>query len=334
VINRALNSSAYNTVEINKRKFGFKDGFFSDLLFFNVFLPVYLRVHGGRTAILLVPNNVSKFLFIPFRNTIYFIHDLIPLDRNCGYRGLRRFIYLLKMRQVKSALAILTTTQFVKRQIVDLTGTSKRIQPVNGFINNSLRSQFADWKRDCKLPSEFILAVGSGEYRKNVESILEVYSYDNKVKQLPQLVLYGKSWNDVGHKKIIERARLLNIDDRIIIAGTVSDEELSYLYSHCSVFIYPSIAEGFGLPPIEALACGASVVVSDSPVFRETLGTMARYVDTKNVFEFHCEILSCLRQSSKVSATLLDKYSEHAARLSISRAISDIVDECQILEIL
>ena len=73
------------------------------------------------------------------------------------------------------------------------------------------------------------------------------------------------------------------LEDRICLTGYLQDEELAALYSSCKAFVYPSLYEGFGLPPLEAMACGAPVITSRIPAISETVGTAARLVDPRDV---------------------------------------------------
>src|SRR3989441_6693753 len=81
------------------------------------------------------------------------------------------------------------------------------------------------------------------------------------------------------------------IDERLRFTGYLSDEDLRALYSSCRVFIYPSIYEGFGLPPLEAMACGAPVISSRIPSITEVLGTAARLVVPTDVHDLSESII-------------------------------------------
>ena len=317
-IKSVLSQSKYNVVEINKRTFGLGDNIIYDLLYYNILLPFYLKFGARDTTLLLIPNNVSKFFFRPAKNTVYFLHDLIPLDERVGYKGIRRFIFLFKLKQVKRAKAIITTTQIVKKQIVEVTKTKSLLYPVYGFIGKEFSLDNGIWQREDLLPSKYILAVGSGEHRKNLDSILDLYALDRLAEELPPLVLFGNSWRGFGHKIIHEKVASLGISHRVCLLGSVTDKELCYLYTNCEAFIYPSIAEGFGLPPIEALACGARVIVNDLDVFREVLGESAVFVDASKPNQFFRAVLKAIEGPKLSTAEVCMKYSQDAASHRIS----------------
>lgn len=313
VINQTLARSKFNVKMIDRSMFGLRNNILCNLLYYNLLLPIYLKFMGRGLTVLIVPNNVSKFFFRPTKNTIYFVHDLIPLDSRAGYRGIRRFVYLFKLRQLKKAIAILTTTQFVAKQIDEIVKAKSNIYPVYGFIDNRFSPEQGAWKREYSLPVRYILAVGTGEYRKNLDLILDTYALDFDKSELPPLVLFGNSWQGIGHKLINEKVASLGISDRVHLLGSVTDEELCYLYTNCDVFIYPSIAEGFGLPPIEALACGSRVIVSDLPVFREVLGESAVFVDSKCPHVLLRTILKSVDYPTNCISSIRAKFSQEAA---------------------
>ena len=90
-----------------------------------------------------------------------------------------------------------------------------------------------------------------------------------------------------------------HIKDRLRLTGYVNDGELRALYSSCHVFVYPSLYEGFGLPPLEAMACGAPVVTSRIPSIVETVGSAASLVDPRDVNELSASIVQMLTDENK-----------------------------------
>jgi glycosyltransferase involved in cell wall biosynthesis len=105
------------------------------------------------------------------------------------------------------------------------------------------------------------------------------------------------------------------VSNQIIFTGYLSDNELRHLYSACTVFVYPSLYEGFGLPPIEAMACGAPVIASNIPSIEEVLGTAARLVDPADEEGLAVAIEELLANPAKRSE-LSDKGLARAATFS------------------
>lgn len=124
---------------------------------------------------------------------------------------------------------------------------------------------------DLDLTRPYILFVGSLEPRKNLKILLEAWrlgSFDGAT-----LALVGAS------SSLFQRLRFDSISKGVRLLGRVEDDLLPVLYSGAAGFVYPSVYEGFGLPPLEALACGCPVAVSDIPALREVCGKAAVYFD-------------------------------------------------------
>jgi glycosyltransferase involved in cell wall biosynthesis len=134
------------------------------------------------------------------------------------------------------------------------------------------------------IEGDFVLFVGTVEPRKNLLTLVRAYvELVRETEFRPQLVIAGqKGWLNDELFQLIEREGL---GSRLVLTGYVSDEDLRALYSACSVSVYPSVYEGFGLPPLEAMSCGAPVVASRIPVLEETLSGAARLVAPTDVSE-------------------------------------------------
>lgn len=120
----------------------------------------------------------------------------------------------------------------------------------------------------------FILAVGTIEPRKNLARLISAYGKlpEKLIKGNPLYIVGGKGWND---SKIYHLAKPMSDKEYIKFLGFVSDRQLTKLYQRAKIFIYPSIYEGFGLPPLEAMACGAPVITSNVSSMPEIVGQAA-----------------------------------------------------------
>jgi len=136
--------------------------------------------------------------------------------------------------------------------------------------------------RRLGIDQDFILFVGTIEPRKNLQRLVKAFHQMLRATSLsPKLVIAGgKGWLMNSFNSFI---RQRGLEDRICLTGYLPDEDLAALYSACSVFIYPSLYEGFGLPPLEAMACGAPVITSSDPALMETVGNAARLVNPNSV---------------------------------------------------
>jgi glycosyltransferase involved in cell wall biosynthesis len=178
-------------------------------------------------------------------------------------------------RTVRSAAKILTLSDFSSAAIQRAYGVAPEdvvVAPLAAspeyrtlHIDNALdavRTRF-------QLPAPYILSVGDLQPRKNQIGLIEAFA--DLVKSFPQLrhrlVLAGKeTW---FAPKVREAARASGVGDRIRFLGFVTDEDLFYLYNACDLFVFPSFYEGFGLPVLEAMACGRAVTCSNTSAMPE-----------------------------------------------------------------
>jgi len=172
------------------------------------------------------------------------------------------------------------------------------------------------------VPMEFFIMVGSFEPRKNHETAIRAFSriYD-KSKQL-KLLLVGKP-NDY-HNKLVDLVKELKLEDQIYFPGFIPDKEVATLYSVATAQLFPSSAEGFGLPLVEAMSAGCPVIASDLKVFHEIGGTAVSYIGTGDNEKMSEEMLRMIEDPVYRSEFVLEglsqsmKYSwEHAAEKTV-----------------
>jgi glycosyltransferase involved in cell wall biosynthesis len=128
---------------------------------------------------------------------------------------------------------------------------------------------------------DFILYVGTIEPRKNLITLIRAFQEILSTTQLlPQLVIAGnKGWLTDELFAYIERAQL---GDRLLLTGYLGDHDLQALFSTCATMVYPALYEGAGLPPLEAMACGAPVITTETAAISEMVGNGARLVAAKD----------------------------------------------------
>lgn len=166
--------------------------------------------------------------------------------------------------------------------------------------------------------NEFILTVGRLNVRKNLERVCQAAIRSGAVSAVrPLVVAGGYQGKSVRFSDAVQKG----IDDgRIVLAGNVTDEELAWLYENTATFVFASLDEGFGLPPVEALAFGAPVIASDIPVMRENLGEQAFYVKPTDVGAISAALEGASRDDGRSVARM--DYASH--RFSWSSVVSNI----------
>ncbi len=139
----------------------------------------------------------------------------------------------------------------------------------------------------------YILAVGNIQPRKNLVRLIKAFALIRQQIESVQLVIVGKAqWQSSA---VYEEVKHLGLEQDIVFTGYVPDEDLALLYNAAQVFVYPSIYEGFGLPILEAMACGTPVVTSNTSSMPEIAGNAAILVDPYQVDEIQAAIQRILR---------------------------------------
>lgn len=148
-------------------------------------------------------------------------------------------------------------------------------------------------KKKYGIEDKFILYVGGFSPRKNINGLIEAFSLiKNKLSEPVKLVILGKKGRSYYDYR--DRAYSLGLKDDVIFTGYVPVEELPLFYNAAHVFCYPSFYEGFGLPPLEAMACGTPTIASDVTSIPEVLGDDALYIDPKDVTDISEKLLKLI----------------------------------------
>ncbi len=189
-------------------------------------------------------------------------------------------------RSVRRAAGVFAVSENTKRDIVHytrcdpakITVTYEAADPSYRRIDDAGR--LAEIREKYHLPARFVLYTGSLSPRKNIMRFLQAFARIQG--QIPhRLVLTGsKSWND---RCVHEMMDELNLRDRIVRLGYVEERDMPALYSLASVYVYPSLYEGFGLPVLEAMQCGCPVVASNATSIPEVAGDAALLFDPHDV---------------------------------------------------
>jgi glycosyltransferase involved in cell wall biosynthesis len=193
-------------------------------------------------------------------------------------RRARRNLPLMARR----AAAVITPSAAVKREVCAvLKVPSARVfaipEAARSFFYRVSPTETAAVRRRFGIENDFLLFVGTIEPRKNLLNLLRAMEELFKTTDLrPQLVIAGgEGWLSEEFNSYLSRMKM---KERVVCTGYLRDEDLRALYSSCRVFVYPSLYEGFGLPLLEAMACGAPVVTSNVPSIVETVGDAARLI--------------------------------------------------------
>jgi glycosyltransferase involved in cell wall biosynthesis len=230
--------------------------------------------------------HATDFTLPPCRagtRTLLTVHDLSFVRApETATRGLRSFLNRVVPRSVARADHVLADSEATRHDLIELyqappskvsvlyPGVDSRFAPVEDA--EALRAVRARYSLGDE---PFVLSVGTVQPRKNYVRLAEAFAR-LAIPGVRLVIAGGKGWlADPLHARIGE----LGIGDRVTFAGFVDDDDLPALYSAAAAFAYPSLYEGFGLPPLEAMACGVPVVVSNTSSLPEVTGDAAVQVD-------------------------------------------------------
>lgn len=236
----------------------------------------------------LIPN--FTLLLIKFKPTMVIMHDLIEFNVPNKFSPKKMF-YRTKIADpitAKRADKIITVSENSKKDIENLLGTNpSKISVVYNGVDQGKFHRISDSQIETIFtkkgwPTEYILYAGTIDHPgKNAMAVIKSFEDLKKSGRYNgKLILAGMPGS--GYEKVREYAVNSNFSNEIIFTGFVSDEELVALYSKCSTFVFVSLYEGFGIPPLEALSCGAKVVVSNTSSLPEVVGNVGITVDPTN----------------------------------------------------
>ena len=243
--------------------------------------------------------------------TVVSVYDTISLERERLTTSLNAIHYRWAVPMgIRSAKQIVVPSEYVRSRLMEITksaGDNIHVVPL-GVSTSFVRLERDEANRRLRplfqtIPESFLLFVGNIERKKNLRTLISAFSRSRcRRKMNLKLVLAGKAGNALSIvKRTIREERL---DEDVILTGYVDEETLVALYNAASLVVYPSEMEGFGLPPLEAMACGTPVVASRAGSIPEVVGDAALLVDPGNV-DGLAESLDGVLHSHEIHASLV-----------------------------
>ena len=294
-----------------------------------------LEIYKRRVALMHYPNfNLPLFPCCPYVVTI---HDLIYYlyPDECPSRFAHYYACFMIARAVKHAKAVMTVSEYSKRDLMryfHLSAEKIRVIP-NGADelcfpregeNAKIAASFRDRFRErLGILNRYVLYVGKHHLYKNIATLIRAFMTHPAVYEQTQLVIAGT--RDPRRKELYELAERSDPGGRIIFTNFMSDDGLFELYRGASLFVFPSLYEGFGLPPLEAMACGAPVICSNAASLPEVVGDAAILVNPTNAREMADAMRNVLTDST-LSQSLQAKGRAQAQRFSWERAARQLLD--------
>lgn len=225
-----------------------------------------------------VPKNTKKAVMI---------HDMTPIlfpEFHIKRSAIIHGIFLKNI--LKKADLIITASQNTKKDILKYSRTEAKISTIPLGMDHMRKSKGLNSPTN----KPYLLYLGTIEPRKNLEMLINAFTELKKNHRIPhKLIIAGEiGWKA---KKIINQAKQ-NKD--IVLTGYLTENKKTNIYKNADIFIYPSIYEGFGLPPLEAMSYGIPVICSNNSSLKEIFGNNALLFDPKNLKELKAQILKLI----------------------------------------
>lgn len=254
----------------------------------------------NRPDVLFVPSHV--FPIIHPKKTVMTVHDIAASEFPGSYSWFQKWYTVWSARYaVKKLWKAIVPSQFVKNS---LEQSNKVVVIPHGYdkkyrkIYNQEKIQDILYKYNIKKP--FILSIGRLEEKKNTKRIIQAFNYfcDNHklANNNYQLVLVGNP--GYGYSQVKDEVRQSPYKHNIILPGWVDPEDIAYIMNAAEVFVFPSLYEGFGLPVLEAMACGVPVVASDLGSIREVGERACEYIDKNNFEDMAKRVIKVLQDDN------------------------------------
>lgn len=266
-------------------------------------LPYY--INKIKPDLAYFPNfNTPLFLKVPFVVTI---HDMIHylFSESCPNKLAQIYVKTMLRHSAINAKIIVTDSNYSKNDIVRYLGVkSNKVRVVVPGVSKKYRPSEVTgnfYEKYC-LPNNFLLYVGSHQPRKNIIGLLRAFKL-SRCRADYRLVVAGKR---DGRKEVYKEVEKLSLQKEVIFTDFVALEDMPSLYSAASLFVFPSFYEGFGLPPLEAMACGTAVICSNRTSLPEVVGEAALTFDPSDTVAM-AEIMDTVLYNKKLKEDLISK---------------------------
>jgi len=259
-----------------------------------------LMAHRSKVDVLFCPVMAAPLLIGKEIPVVVTVHDLSFFQFPEMYSwSFRNYYQKLMPWVLRKAARVITPTSAEKSNII------RRFPFVADKIDAIHEGVAEHFYFQDKVREHIILAVGSTNKHKNLAALLNAFA---KITSLipHRLVIVGGARSIISADMRIGEAMSNIPEDRVSLTGYVSDSELADWYNRADLFVFPSLFEGFGLPPLEAMACGCPVIVSNRSCLPEVCGDAAVYCNPEDVAEL----------AKTITELAVDEYRKEALRVS------------------
>jgi len=292
-------------------------------------LPIPIEAAIGRVDLFHEPDFVLPPT-LPGTPTLLTVHDLTFVrDPDSALPQLRRYLNRVVPRSVQRATRVLADSQATRNDLAELYHTPPdKVTVLYGGVEARFAPVRAPDKLEAvrakyKLGSEpFILGLGTIQPRKNYKRLVQAFSsLKSQISNLKLVIVGGKGWL---YEDIFAEVTRQGLEGRLVFPGFADDDDLPAIYSAASVLAYPSTYEGFGLPLLEAMACGTPVVTSTTSSMPELAGDAALLVEPTDV-DALTRALARAHQDAALRDTLIARGFEQIRKFTWEQAAAQLL---------
>jgi glycosyltransferase involved in cell wall biosynthesis len=278
-----------------------------------------------------IPDEISQ---LPKINKFITVYDLLPVKFPHLFTEEHISHYKATLQSITDDTYIFCISNSTKN---DLCEYLNHINPEHVFVTHLAASSLFYPVRDqsiiqtvkekYNIPDRpYILSLSTLEPRKNIELTINAFAdivLQERINDLYLILVGTKGWKfDAIFEKIKEYPE---VEKRVIFTGYVADEDLAALYSGSTMFVYPSLYEGFGLPPLEAMQCGVPVITSDNSSLPEVVGNAGIMIDSKDKNSL-CQAIIKIYKNEPFQNSMSTESVEQANKFSWNSCVNQTID--------
>ena len=292
--------------------------------------PIFIKSKIKNNAINHITTQKNAFIlnFINPEKSVVTCHDIIPyIFKEFG--GIRRFLFNLSVRGMRKADKIIADSESTKNDLISyLNFPGDRIEVIHISVDNkkfrpikNAREKLKEYGFDFG-DDKLVLYVGLDKPTKNIPTLIRAfYKLKKKIKNVKLIKVGCYEWKS-ERMKILNLIKELDLEKDIIFTEHINDEILPLFYNAADVFVFPSLYEGFGIPPLEAMTCGCPVIASNTSSIPEVVGDAGILVNPGDIDGFF-NSLSNILTDKEMGAVLSKRGLERARKFSLKKEVEE-----------
>lgn len=238
------------------------------------------------------------------------VHDIIPSELCQPTSKTSKFCYDLDMDGIERADHIITISEYTKNDLIRKRNIpNKKISVIYYGIDHDIfypRKEKSNTITDFSLDKPYILYVGSEQPRKNIKVLIESFHIIKKISENKNLKLVIVGKQGIYRENTVKQIIKLGLLKEVIFLDYLPQNKLPELYSFSKVFVFPSLYEGFGFPPLEAMCCGTPVITSNASSIPEVVGDAGILLDPSDVYGF-AEAIKTVLENEEQRQKIIEK---------------------------